>query len=95
MWRPISRVTDSYQVTFSPPVRQQLTRLPARARTLIERKLEDIARSVGMRHWVSPHEAQEEFRLPVGTYELAYMLDPEARTLVVQRLAATEGTPRD
>ncbi len=94
MRRPIPRVTDPYQVTFSPPVRQQLTQLPARARTLIERKLQDIAQSVGMRHWVSPHEAQEVFFLPVGTYELAYMLDPEARTLVVQRLAAAEGEPR-
>ena len=79
----------AYQIVLAPEVQQAWAKLPAEALRALRRELEDLARMVGLRQWVSEAEAQEAFSLRVGPYELVYTLDPASRTLRVGRLTST------
>lgn len=78
----------AYQLVLMPEVQQAWAKLPPDSLRALRRELEELARTVGLRQWVSEAEAQEAFSLHVGAYELLYTLDPESRTLRVGRLTS-------
>jgi mRNA-degrading endonuclease RelE of RelBE toxin-antitoxin system len=79
-----THATGAYRLTFTPEARRQWSALPADGRTALQRALEDLAWTVGLRQWVSEGEAQELFSLRAGPHEVTYRLDPQTRTLVVE-----------
>lgn len=83
----MSRKTEdpnAYRLVFAPEVRQQWQQLPQRNRASMERTLTQLAWAVGQRQWVGEQEADEQFCLFSGPYELNYYLEPSKRTLVVR-----------
>lgn len=80
----------SYRLVYSFEAREQCLRLPPRQRRSVERALARLAGTVGLRQWVSPLEAQEEFQVCVSNLIVSYELDPALRSMVVKRLETTE-----
>ncbi|MCP3139774.1 hypothetical protein [Pyxidicoccus xibeiensis] len=79
-----------YRLVFTPEAQAQCQRLPSRQRGSVERTLARLARTVGLRQYVSPSEAMEEFQVHVAAAIVSYELDPGLRALVVKRVE-TEG----
>ncbi len=79
-----THTTGAYRLLFTPEARRQWSALPNESRTALQRALEELAWTVGLRQWVSEGEAQELFSLRTGPHEVTYRLDPQARTLVVE-----------
>ena len=75
-----------YRLVFTPDAQERWQRLPARERKRMDRALAKLAFTVGLRHWVSPLEAREEFQVQVGSGRVTYELDDSLRALVVTRL---------
>ncbi len=76
----------AYRLVIAPEFRRQWEQVPSRHRTPLHRALEDVARTVGHRQWVSEDEAEELFSLTSGPYELHYRLEPGLRVLTVTGL---------
>ncbi|NMO17847.1 hypothetical protein HPC49_24505 [Pyxidicoccus fallax] len=79
-----------YRLTYTPEAREQCLRLPSRQRRTVERALARLAGTVGLRQWVSPVEAQEEFQVCFSQTLITYELDPALRSLVVKRLVSED-----
>ncbi len=82
----------AYRLVFAPEVRQPWEQVPSRHRMPLQRALEEAARTVGQRQWVSEVEAEELFVLTSGPYELHYRLEPGMRVLTVTGLRKGAGS---
>ncbi len=76
----------SYRLVFTPQARERWQQLPSRERRSVDRTLARLAFMVGLRQWVNPVEAQEEFQVQVASSLVTYELDPSGRTLLVKSL---------
>ncbi|MFP2926009.1 hypothetical protein ACLESO_12470 [Pyxidicoccus sp. 3LG] len=83
---PPRPTSSPYRLVFTFEAREQCLRLPSRHRQSVERTLARLARTVGLRQWVSPSEAQEEFQVHVAAAIVSYELDPNLRALMVKRV---------
>jgi hypothetical protein len=75
-----------YRLVFTPAAQERWQRLPSRERKRLDRAMAKIAFTVGLRQWVNPLEAREEFQVQVGEGLVTYELDASLRALVVKRL---------
>ena len=80
----------AYRLHFTPEAREQWLRLLPRQRRSVERALARLSGTVGLRQWVSPLEAQEEFQARFSHVIVSYELDPALRTLLVKRLETAD-----
>lgn len=76
----------AYRLVFTPEARQRWDVLPPSKRLPLERAVERLASTAGMRQWVSDHEAREELQLRLRGLRLVYCLEPKARTLTLLRV---------
>jgi hypothetical protein len=85
-------------VAVSVEARPQWGQLPIAARAVVERTLGEVAKTVGLRQWVSDEEAQESFDLQAADHVVTYRLDPQTRALLVTGLSPPrrggEGAPQ-